>query len=110
MVGGRGGASGPGWGAVQDSQRSRVLSVEADPNAASGQEPQIGVVRVPFSDSSPTERERVRGWAGSGQHSPTPGPVTEVAGLFCAEAAAAATVPYPPLQKSPLPDAWPTSS
>lgn len=44
-------------------------------------------------------------------HSPTPGPVTELAGLFCAEAAAAATaVPYPPLQKSPLPEAWPTSS
>lgn len=44
-------------------------------------------------------------------HSPTPGPLTELAGLFCAEAAAAATaVPYPPLQKSPLPEAWPTSS
>ena len=47
---------------------------------------------------------------GMWRHSPTPGPVTELAGLFCAEAAAATAVPYPPLQKSPLPEAWPTSS
>lgn len=47
---------------------------------------------------------------GMWRHSPTPGPVTELAGLFCAEATAATAVPYPPLQKSPLPEAWPTSS